>query len=274
MNILFRLIKPALMIAFIIAGTAVSLQAQTGWLYPLSERGISLEIFKGDFSRDYDFTFATSNMFLTGHFPVSDALSIIFELPYSHVDRKNSDFDSQNLLGNPYIGIKSSPLSSGTIFSAGMRVPMAPDNRLGASETGIIVSFNRFEAFIPDLFTIGASIGGRSISPDNIIFESMIGPTMLMPTEGGDGELYIDYRGELWIKTKTVDFGFGLSGRYLLTESDLSFGERTVHIMGFAVNLSTGRLQPGIHFRAPLDDDLQDVLDFVYGINFAYRFED
>jgi len=46
---------------------------------------------------------------------------------------------------------------------------------------------------------------------------------------------------------------------------------RTIHQLGLSASYTTGRFIPGILFRVPMDDDLSEILDFVFGINVGYR---
>jgi hypothetical protein len=41
--------------------------------------------------------------------------------------------------------------------------------------------------------------------------------------------------------------------------------------LGFAANYEFDRFISAVHFRIPLEDDLQRDLDFVFGLNLGYR---
>jgi hypothetical protein len=63
-----------------------------------------------------------------------------------------------------------------------------------------------------------------------------------------------------------------LSGRYRFTQRDLSLSERTHHHLTLAASHRVDHWVPGLFLRAPLDDDLREVLDFVAGVTLEYRF--
>lgn len=52
-----------------------------------------------------------------------------------------------------------------------------------------------------------------------------------------------------------------------MTEEDADFDERSIHQLGFNASAQFGKLRPGLHLRLPLDDDLQESLDAVLGLN-------
>ena len=97
---------------------------------------------------------------------------------------------------------------------------------------------------------------------------------LMIPTEDGDeSELCIDYNAAFWFPFEKINLGCGFAGRFLATESNLNFGERTMHQLGFAGNYDFGNFKPGIHFRTPLDKDLTDVLNYAYGFSLTFMIE-
>ena len=61
----------------------------------------------------------------------------------------------------------------------------------------------------------------------------------------------------------------GLTGRAWLTESDLT--NRFIDQFGFSASYALGNFIPGAHFHFPLDANLDNYVDFVFGINVGYR---
>ena len=62
-----------------------------------------------------------------------------------------------------------------------------------------------------------------------------------------------------------VELAAGLSGVMILTEDDLDLGDRTIHQLHAGASLDLGALRPGIQVRRPLDEDLEDVIDYTVG---------
>jgi len=254
--------------------------AQNYWLYPGEEKSISLEIYKPKYAYAENVGFFNSVWFISGHFKAGERLSVFVEIPVSFfdIDEDKSYYEDETLLGNPYIGfVSKSPMTSQSqlfVSRVGARLPIASDEKMNASVNGWATNFNRFEAFFPDILTLTAGLGFEIEAQSGIEYLINFDGAIMIPTEGeGDSELFLDYNFAIWFPLEQINFGAGFAGRLLATESDLDFGERTFHQFGFTGNYKTGNFKPGIHFRVPLDDDLTEIVDYVYGINLTYIIE-
>jgi hypothetical protein len=67
-----------------------------------------------------------------------------------------------------------------------------------------------------------------------------------------------------------VEVGVGLTGRIIVSEGDLSLGERMLNQVGLAVIGHLGYVRPGVHFRVPfsLSED-RDETNYVLGLSLA-----
>ena len=253
-----------------------SVTAQNYWMYPGGDKSISVEMFKPKFDNGDDFNLLTTVWFLSGKFKAADRLSIVVEVPVSNLDTDNIFMEDETSVGNPYIGIEARSASGGDSQAAvgrvGVRLPLASDDKWDAASLGLYTAFDRFEAFFPDVLTINASGGYQRTTASGLNYELNVGGELMIPTEdGGDSELYIDYNAAFWVPFEKLSLGGGFTGRLIATEGDLDFGERTVHQLGLAGNYDAGSLKPGVHLRLPLDEDLTDILDFVYGFSLTYN---
>ena len=246
--------------------------AQNYWLHPGEEKSLSLEIYKPKYAEDENVGFFNSVWFISGHFKAGDKISVFVEIPVSFFDinEDKSYYEDETLLGNPYIGfVSKSPMTNQSqlfVGRVGVRLPIASDEKRNASVNGQATTFNRFEAFFPDIFTLTAGLGFEIEAQSGIEYLINFDGAMMIPTEGeGDSELFLDYNFAIWFPFEKINFGAGFAGRLLVTESDLDLGERTFHQFGFTGNYKTGQFKPGIHFRMPLDDDLTEIIDYVYG---------
>ncbi len=280
MNIKAVISSIAMILVLTFFGLTEPVASQHYWLHTYGEREISLEAHKAKFDRDRDFSLLNSAWFLSGSFSLTQMTALVVEFPFARYDIDNisSYYLDQNIIGNPYIGLRvTSPerrLSAVAIANFGIRLPLAQDDRFNAATIGIFTSFDRFEAFIPNLFTLLASGGYRFSSRGGTSFSFTMGGSFMVPTNGGGApEMYIDYNLELWYRSASAGIGSGFTGRLLTTQSDLDFGERTVHQMGLAGYADFGIIRPGLNFRFPLDDDLSEVLDFVYGFSVTFDIE-
>ncbi len=253
----------------------VSAFAQNYWMSPGEDNSVSLEFHKVKFAGDLELGFRNSVVFLSGNFGSSEKFRILVEVPVSIYDPKPSPFDeSETLLGNPFIGFEyrkpSDDGSKSLIGRLGIRPPLASDEKFDATVMGLITTFNRFEAFIPDLFTVSAGGGYHQISENGTKSAFDFDASLMIPTENGDAELFVNYNLALWVPSGDLNFGIGFAGRLIATEGDLDFGERTVHQLGLSGNYNSGSFKPGIHFRIPLDDDIADIVDLTYGVDFTF----
>lgn len=61
-------------------------------------------------------------------------------------------------------------------------------------------------------------------------------------------------------------FTFGITGRAWITQSDLSFDERTLHQLVLGGHLNVGQVQLGAQYRHWLDSNVNDDVNYVFGL--------
>ncbi len=265
----------ALLIMVIAAETSM---AQAGWTKFRPGSGITLEGYKGDLKHWKQLSFATSVWFISGDFEMAPNYYISFELPFAHFDATSEyDFKAQNLVGNPYLGFRYEKDSSGGLFRVGIRFPLikAESDKYYAMEYGMLTTFDRFEAFIPELFTMSAAGGYKYVSPGGITTRFLLGPVLFMPKDE-DKELWGDYSVHLWYQYKMLTVGGGMAGRFLVASeyaSYVDFGERFVNRIEFAGKVGLGRICPGLHIQIPLDSDQREDIGLSYGLDLAIAFK-
>ena len=76
------------------------------------------------------------------------------------------------------------------------------------------------------------------------------------PVEG-----WVLYNAQIVNVARKFTVGAGLSGRFLITEADLDWDERTVHDAGLFVNCNLGKWRPSVRLQVPLDEDVRDDLN-------------
>lgn len=250
--------------------------AQNYWLRSAEQTSVTLDIFKPSFDVEY-YDFLTSVVYLSGYIEATDQLAVIIEFPIANADI-GTDFGdfSETQFGNPYFGgeYKMSNLdkTQAGVFRLGVRPPIASDEKWIATEVGYVGMFDRFEAFFPDVTTLSGGGGYRLRADNGYGVDADVNGNVMFPSDG-DTELYIDYNLAVWFFAQQWRGGMGFAGRMLATESDMDFGERTIHQLGAFASYDFGQFRPGAHFRLPIDDDLGDVLNFVWGISLAVEFE-
>ena len=247
--------------------------AQNHWLRPVDETSVSLDIFKPKFDDNSAFNLFTTVMFYSAYIPATDNLTLVVEFPVANAD---TDVFNETQFGNPYFGVEyklpNTDATRAFVGRFGIRPPIASDKKQAAGSIGVVTTYDRFEAFLPDLTTLALG-GGVRLTPDNGFAVDADVNGNLMIASDADNELFIDYSVAAWMVGENIQGGLGFTGRWLMTESDLSFGEATVHQIGVFANYDLGKFQPGVHFRVPLDDDLSDIVNFTYGVNLTVEFE-
>jgi len=272
-------LRAAFAVLLLIAVPSVGM-SQSIWLPPAEGSSVSLEVFKADWAGDANVTFASAAWFLTGRYQTSPSITIVGELPLSRFGRKSVGLfnpEAENAVGNPYLGMLINPENSLLIGEAGVRIPITPDDKFGASLNGWYSEFDRWEAFIPDLLTVRGRLGKKVISSSgNVHARFLGGGTLWIPTEGGDAEVFADAVGQIWLRGDQFMFGATLSGRTLLTASDANFTERSEFQLGFGASGTFGNVRPGFHVHLPLGDEglmgIGGAVDVVFGVNITVLF--
>lgn len=262
-------IKAALLTACTVACMEAGLSAQSLWTDQTSDRVISVEFLKPEFEGDDDTDFLTSTIFLSGRFPIRPTIAGEVELPFTRYGIDNEFIDrSESAVGNPYVGVRIR--SRSVVSRVGVRIPVASDDKRTPLTAGRLTDYDRFEAFLPDWAAVNVSITAPNRLSNQATLNIGGGPVLLVSTEDNgsdDAEIYAQYflLGEFNGRMVVVKAGF--TGRAILTESDLNFGERSIHQFGLGGSLNSGTVRPGLHVRIPLDKDLREDIDYVAGLN-------
>jgi hypothetical protein len=253
---------------------ALPLSAQSIWLDRRHEQTIGFEFLIPDFKTE-DGGVSGWALFLSLRAPLSDQLRFAGELPFVHANLESGPFffrnGSQNSFGNPYLGLEIGRPGSAVFGEIGVRAPLASKDNFGAALVGFITDFDRLEAFLPNLVSISGMLNVHQIGATGFALRLRGGPALNISTEGDDTELLIGYSAQAGYESEVVSVLGGVTGRVNITEENADFGERSVHQLGFNASLGLGKVRPGVHFRLPLDDDLKNSLDFVFGFNLGVQ---
>ena len=276
-----RLILKALTMVTIVWLFGVPLFGQPIWLGVDNKSFIAVEVFKPTFKDDLfnEFTFISSAIFVSGRFSISENIMFVGELPIAYAKRKDvkivdpstgqtlfeQSFDAETMIGSPYVGLELHKAGSNSFFEIVARLPVAQDNKGNASELGVAADFDRFEAFVPDLTTLTGNLNYQRKNVSNVVLRLRGGASVFFPKDS-DTEVFLDYSGQIGFEGQQISLIGGITGIMIVTESDLDLGERTVHHLGATAAINLGTVSPGVHFRIPIDDQL-DNIDYVLGLN-------
>lgn len=247
-----------------------TLSAQSIWTNPQhGDSYLAVEVLRPEFEGEDNVHSLSTAWFITGKFQIFERARLVAEIPlaYAKFDDSFSN-DSEFAIAAPYIGFEISRQGSSTFAEIGARLPTAPDDKFNALSLGLYADVDRFEAFLPDVLTIVGRINHFSTNSASLGLRVRVGPTVLINTEGGggdDAEFLLDYGGQIGHFGNHLMLMAGVTGRLILSQ-DGNFGEKSFHQLGGSLILILGNLQPGIHIRLPLDEDLKDSLDFIAGL--------
>jgi len=256
-------------------GSFATASAQYYWLSPTEENSVSLEILKPKFADVEGVGFLTSAWFLEGNFTVSEEINIFTQVPIAILSADSPDLDDETAIGNILIGMeyhsRSEVNMSDFITRLGFRPPIVSEGSYGAAEVGLLTDYTTYDAFYPKNLSVNAGIEYRKK------FENMLGIILdfnsifLLPTEEYlDNEILLNYGLTGGYYGEKFSFEFGPSGIFVASE-DGDFGRRSVHVLGMNVRYTSGTFVPGLTMRIPLDDNIQDIIDFTFGFNLAYK---
>jgi hypothetical protein len=294
-----KLSRGAAAIMVVVCITVSQSSGQSVWLDPTFDQGLSLEILKPDFISPGDHEYSGSYLkpwasvwFVTARVKLSDAVRLIVELPSSHYDAmriyrwyddweyynynyREYEMDGQSIIGNPLVGIEHRSESPRSFYQQlAFRFPLNDLAKSSEQRLGQIADVNRFDAFTGDWAALKARFGTRYMGQSGLGYHFFAGPDWLLSPgdSGGDDELFLDYGGQIWLQTDIARMGAGVTGQYLITEDDASFGEKNINQFGFTASFGSGRVCPGIHMRVPLGDDYGLIsMQYVWGLNLVVK---
>lgn len=230
---------------------------------------VGFEILKPEFDGDSNTSFLTLAAFATLRYKVQPNLAVVAEIPYARYDPKQYG-SSESTVGDLYLGLEERAARDGASFEFGVRIPMASEDKGAAETVGIFSDVNRWEAFLPKVFSVVIGANYRYLDADGLGVRLRLAPSLDVPTEGGgDSEVYGLYTVQFIYLGPQAEVTVGLSGRVWITEGALDFGQRSVHQLDAAVSLAGQKVRPGLQLRVPVDEDFQDVVDAVVGLQVA-----
>jgi hypothetical protein len=270
-----------IIVAIFVLSSDSPLRAQSIWQDLTSWEGITIEFLKPNYVESEEASFLTSTTFLGGRFPISRALVFSAELPFSYINwdvPQGPDLGAKQTFGNPYFGIEYHLRQASIFFELGARAPLTAkiDSENGeATLNGAITDFvDRSEAFATDTIPVTGFLNYVVSSRTGFSLRLRGGPSFWLKSgDREESETFILYSVQIFYETGMLRFGGGLSGRYIATLDEGSFDERSIHQLTFCLDIDLGALRPGFYIRIPMDEQLKDVVNVVYGIGLAIDFD-
>ena len=276
---LYRLIPVfcVMMVLFVASDSS----AQSIWQDFTSWEGITIEFLKPNYVDEEDLSFLTSVTFLSGRFPISRNIVFSGELPFSYVNwdiPQGPDLGAKQTFGNPYFGIEYHLPQASMFFELGVRAPLTTDidkENGEATVNGALTDFvDRAEAFGTDAVPVSGFINYILSSRTGFSLRLRGGPAFWIASGDRDeSETFILYSAQIFYETDSIRFGGGFSGRYLSSEDEGDFAERSFHQLTFGLDFMLGMFRPGIYIRIPLDEEYKEMINTVFGISLGIDFD-
>ena len=241
--------------------------AQSPWVERPAEPAITLEAIKAR-PDGGGLTFPSSAWFLSGSVPVAEAATFVVELPLAYGALDGGRFgggESDFSIGDPYLGAILGAPGSDLTGELGVRVPLASEDNLGSAVGILSDPVDRMEAFLPKVVSFSGTLNYGHTTPEGFAVGLRLGPRVWLRTESDfqdTAELFAVYGLQAGYRGERGRLMVGLDGRAIITESDLSLGERTLHELAVGGALRLGRVEPGLVVRLPLDQDLSELIDY------------
>jgi hypothetical protein len=277
-----KTLRYTILLGVLLSTFSPAVRAQLPAGSPLGQPSLEIEVLKPRFdtSLSESFSFFTSATFLTARVPLSRNLLVVAEIPFAHVGSRYtspsgtaSDSPNEPALGNPYLGLSFAPEGANAAAEFGIRLPLAQQSDgYAATAVGALSDVDRLDAFMPDQLSMMVAVRTSQEVAEGLSLRTRLGPTAWVQNiHFDDVELFAQYGAQLHYAAGIGEVGLGVTGRLLITESDLDFGERSVHHLGVVAALNLSRVQPGLQFRVPLDKDLRSFVDHVFGLSLVVR---
>jgi hypothetical protein len=233
---------------------------------------LTFELLSTQFECEDCLDFPSSSAFLTLNVPFNGGTFVI-EAPVAtaRYSTWNGGHESEFALGNPYLGIKTGAQEASIFGEVGIRVPLASEDKYEARSVGMFADWTqRMGAFANESLWLQGVVNYRTTSETGLGVRLRGGLSYWIPTCDGCGEpeLFVIYGAKLSQVAGNVTLWGGLSGRmWIFSEWELDFEESTWHELAFGANLTSGRIQPGLSLRLPMDEELGDWIKSIIGFN-------
>jgi hypothetical protein len=172
-------------------------------------------------------------------------------------------------VSKPRFGVLVSP-RGGLALEAHLDLPFVLETgeENYATGMGLFADHEEFERFADDAWSFGAAATAERALDPGAFVGFRAGGTLLVPTgDSGETDLFAVYAvfGHLPAGERTR-LHLEVSGTALLTEPGLSGSDRTTFFATIMLSRPTSRFSPALYVRAPVDEAVEGVVNFVVGV--------
>jgi hypothetical protein len=223
-----------------------------------------VKIFSGSYNLSFGRHIGKKTMFLA-------------EVPIAYFN--HDDIESDNSIGNIYVGLRLGKEQSNKSFDVGVILPTVSDSEnLGFSgQYGVYSDLYRLESYAPDSW--GLKFNYRSekeFGEMGAYYKFRVGSLFLNVKDESRNEntslLTLDYSGQVGIKVENgLNFMGGISGRAELTDEKLFGDRRNALFLGLMISYRKNNFEPGISLRSPLDKSYNEVLENILAFSLLFH---
>lgn len=246
---------------------SLSLSAQSIYYNYGQENFLRLETNKSVSSDDF-MSFFSFDAYLNGEFRVGNNNKIAVEIPFN---RGSFDFGFGSFsdfgIGNISVAYQIRKLTTPSYYELKLRLPTA------GAELPLLADFTeRISSFIQDLFSVEGSYNFESSSVNGFYYRIKPGFKLLIFNDDAfqdTAELLVDLNLLGGYRTGMLDINVGYTTTTTITEDNIDFSDRVLRQFLATITYEAGAFQPGLIFRLPLNDAL-DNSNLLVGVNLAY----
>jgi len=249
--------------------------AQNIWLGDI-ENSVSLEVSKPIFNGEDFYTFTSSTSVFSTNISLNDKLNFYGEIPLVNGKIKDADLNdflsgSELSIGNIYIGIQTKSANKPIHMEVGIRLPTSKIN-FKNSDIALLADIDRADAFVTDYFIVPIKAVYLKPLKNDDFLKIRAGLDAWFGQNNLDNEQFFDYSFQYEKRNKNTNIILGIVGSIILSEKDSDLSERVVNSFGGALRITKGSINPGVVFKIPLDNDLNDLLNYSIGVNLTKKF--
>ncbi len=221
---------------------------------------------------------------------LSEKKAIVLTIPYFHGKVQYSTFyiypssipqtytETHNSFGNIYVGLENHKENSSVWTNFGIFLPTSDATKILALSMGMIGDPDQYESAYPHAILLSFRVNNRyTFEPEGFGLVTRAGVSGAFRTKKEEFspndvfEAFLNYALQPSYSSETISFLIGFSGKLILTESG-SISNRVLHQFGLSGNYTIGQFKPGAFIRIPLNTNLSNVIDNVYGFSVAAEF--
>ena len=263
---MFRITLTAVAVCLLAAPAS----AQRLWISHGNPNYVGIDIRKGFFDTDDEFSVSATTLVATGiaRFALSSSLKLTAELPFARASVSGfGESESNSSFGNPWVGFEIQTGKS-VAMELGVRAGISDPDELPAA-FAILADFDRFEAWASDVTTLRGIAHIGNVPEHGQFVTGFVGGSFFLPQDG-DSEFFADYGIRAGVRGSTVMVAGEFTGRYTLTGDDAeSFSDRTVHQLGITVEGVKGKFRPRIGLSTYLDESARVDVKAVLTLGFV-----